>query len=115
MEIIGRIIQTLPVKSGVSKNTGNTWMTAGYVLQTEGGQYDRKLMFEVFGQENISRLGIKDGKLYKVFFNLESREYNGNWYTQVRAYDAREFVAGDDGATNTNKSEEPTKEDDLPY
>ena len=51
MEIVGKIIQVLPVQEGVGKN-GNPWKVQGYVLETQE-QYPRKVQFEIFGEDRI--------------------------------------------------------------
>ena len=84
MELRGKIIQILPEKSGVTKS-GNPWRVQPYVLETVE-QYPRKVYFEVFGDERIKNINVKVGDEVVVSFDIESREYNGSWYTVVRAW-----------------------------
>ena len=51
MDIVGKIIQVLPVQEGISK-TGNPWKVQSYVLETQE-QYPRKVCFEIFGEDRI--------------------------------------------------------------
>ena len=84
MEIVGKIIQVLPLQEGVSK-TGNPWKVQSYVLETQE-QYPRKVCFEIFGEDRINNNKCNIDDLVTVSFDIESREFNGRWYTSVRAW-----------------------------
>ena len=84
MEIVGKIIQVLPLQEGVSK-TGNPWKVQSYVLETQE-QYPRKVCFEIFGEERIKNNPCNIDDLVTVSFDIESREFNGRWYTSIRAW-----------------------------
>lgn len=86
MEIEGKIIQELPMQSGTSK-AGNPWKKREWVLETFGS-YPRKVKFHVFGDRSDT-IGIEVGNSYALSFDLESREFNGRWYTDVSVYQAR--------------------------
>ncbi|MDE6399625.1 MAG: DUF3127 domain-containing protein [Muribaculaceae bacterium] len=89
MEIEGRIIQDLPLQSGTSK-AGNPWKKKEWVLETFGN-YPRKVKFHVFG-DRVDNIRLELGRDYVLSFDLESREFNGRWYTDVNVYAARDFV-----------------------
>ena len=91
MEIEGTIVQILEKRSGISKSTGNPWMSQGYVLMTNEF-HSKKIAFEVTGEDRIRRFGLQVGSYVKVFCEVESREYEGKWYTSVKAWDARGVV-----------------------
>ena len=84
MEIVGKIIQVLPLQEGVSK-TGNPWKVQSYVLETQE-QYPRKVCFEIFGEDKIKNNPCNIDDLVTVSFDIESREFNGRWYTSIRAW-----------------------------
>ncbi len=84
MEISGKIISVLPLQQGTSK-AGNPWQSQSYVLETQE-QYPRKVCFEIFGEERIKNNACQIDDLVTVSFDLESREFNGRWYTSVRAW-----------------------------
>ena len=85
MEIKGRIIQVLPAQGGVSK-AGNEWKKQDYVLETMDVQYPKKVCFNIFGADRIEQYKVGVGDEVVVSFDLESREFNGRWYTDVRAW-----------------------------
>jgi len=90
MEIKGRIIQVLPLQQGTSK-AGNPWKKQEYVLETQDN-YPRKVKFDFFGDRaDQYRLNVGDDVV--VSFDLESREFNGRWYTDVRAWKSESAAA----------------------
>ena len=84
MEVVGKIIQVLPIQEGVGRN-GNPWKVQPYVLETLD-QYPRKVHFEVFGEDRIKQNPCDIDQLVTVSFDIESREFNGRWYTSIRAW-----------------------------
>lgn len=85
MTIEGKIIQVLPLQGGVSKTSGKEWALQAYVLETLEN-YPKKVHFEVFGDDHIKAnpCGVDD--IVSVDFDIESREFNGRWYTSIRAW-----------------------------
>lgn len=84
MELIGKIIQILPLQEGVSK-AGNPWKKQEYILEPLGTQYPRKVCFNLFG-DNVDKFPMQVGQDVTVSIDIESREFNGRWYTDVRAW-----------------------------
>ena len=84
MEVVGKIIQVLPAQEGIGRN-GNPWKVQPYVLETLD-QYPRKVHFEVFGEDRIKQNPCDIDQLVTVSFDIESREFNGRWYTSIRAW-----------------------------
>ena len=84
MEIIGKLIQKLPMQSGISK-TGNSWQKQEFVIETME-QFPRKICANLWGDKTavLEVLNIDDKVV--MSFDLESREFNGKWYTDVKAW-----------------------------
>ena len=91
MEISGKIIQVLPEQGGVSKTSGKEWKLQAYVLETQE-QYPRKVHFEVFGEDRIKANPCQLDDVVTVSFDIESREFNGRWYTSIRAWKIQQGV-----------------------
>lgn len=85
MEITGKIIQVLPLQSGVSKTSGKEWTSQAYVLETQE-QYPKKVHFELFGEDRVKANQCKLDDVVTVSFDIESHEFNGRWYTSIRAW-----------------------------
>ena len=79
MEIQGKITHILPNREGNGQKGAYT--VYNYVLETSG-QYPKPLAFEVFNTDH----GLSVGDTITAQVNLESREYNGKYYTSVKAY-----------------------------
>ena len=105
MDISGKIIQKLPLQTGVSKNSGNPWQVQSYVLETQE-QYPRKVCFEIFGEQRIKDNPCEIDDLVTVSFDLESREFNGRWYTSVRAWKVQQGIV--DAAQPATPAAAPT-------
>ena len=89
MEISGKIIELLPEKSGQSAN--GEWRKQEFILETEA-QYPKKICFMVWG-DKIDEFNIQQGESLEVSIDVESREYNGRWYTDVKAWKVSRQVA----------------------
>ena len=85
MEITGKIIAVLPANSGTSARTGNPWMSQEYVIEVPG-QYPKKCVFRIFGEDRIKQFNIQQGEDLTVSFDIDAHEYNGRWFNQIRAF-----------------------------
>jgi len=84
MEVEGTIIQILPLVSGQSARTGNIWRKQEFLLETIA-QYPKKIFMSLMG-EKIDQFPLREGERVRVSVDLESREYNGRWYSDIRAW-----------------------------
>lgn len=86
MEIVGKCIQLLDEQVYQSKRVGGgSVVKNGFVIDT-GGQYAKRVCFVVFGREKFVGMGIEVGKSYGVSFDVESREWQGRWFTECLAW-----------------------------
>ena len=85
MEITGKIIAVLAAQGGVSQRTGNPWKSQDYVIETHD-QYPKRCCFRVFGEEKINQFNIQLGEEMTVSFDIDSHEYQGRWFNDVRAW-----------------------------
>ena len=84
MEITGKIIAVLPEQGGISK-AGNEWKKKEYVLETHD-QYPKKICFQIFGADRIAQAAIQPGEELTVSFDIDSREWQGRWFTSINAW-----------------------------
>jgi len=85
MDLTGKVIAILQANSGVSARTGNPWMSQEYVIEVPG-QYPRKMLFRIFGEDRIKQFNIQPGEEITVQFDIDAHEYNGRWFNEIRAY-----------------------------
>lgn len=85
MEVTGKIIVALPEVSGVSK-TGNAWKKRSYVLETLDN-YPTKIAFDFMG-DRADQYPLAVGDEVKLSFDIDSHEYNGRWFTNIRGWKA---------------------------
>ena len=132
MELSGKIVQILEKQTGAGKN--GTWEKQEFILETQG-QYPKKVCFNIWGAK-IAQFNIQNGEFINIGVDLESREYNGRWYTDVRAWKVerpgaagvggsapQQAVEGGDPFANTGQMEYPFASnsspsdgaDDLPF
>ena len=83
LTISGRIALILPLQTGTSK-AGKPWQKQSYVLET-GGQYPKKVCFSLFG-DKVDQFPLQVGQEVTVSIDVESREFNGRWYTEINAW-----------------------------
>lgn len=91
MEVTGKIIVALPEVGGTSQK-GNPWKKREYVLETQE-TYPRKVFFNFFG-DRVDQFPLQVGQVVKISFDIDSREYNGRWYVECRAWKAEDPNAG---------------------
>jgi len=84
MQIKGTLQQILKMESGVSK-AGKEWKKQDFVVVTNE-QFPKTVCFTLFGEKVSLINGIKEGLGIEVYFNLESREFNGKWYHNINAW-----------------------------
>ncbi len=121
LDVTGKLFKILPEVTGAGKN-GN-WVKQEFVIETME-QYPKKACFSVWGDKVASLKGIQLGDQIKISFNIESREYNERWYTDLRAWKI-ESSTGSGESTPAQKENFPgdvtsfTAEsgeaDDLPF
>ena len=85
MELTGKIIAVMAAQSGVSARTGNTWMSQEYVIEVPG-QYPRRCVFRLFGEDKIKQFNIQQGEDLTIQFDIDAHEYNGRWFNEIRAW-----------------------------
>lgn len=47
------------------------------------------MVFDVFGEERLTRFNIQLGQEVNVSFDIDAHEYNGRWFNNIRAFDVR--------------------------
>lgn len=122
MEIKGRIIAVMPIKTGTSQKDGKPWASQEYVIET-AEQYPKRMLFYLFGEDKINQYNLQIGSEVVVKFDINAREYNGRWYNDIRAWKVEpiqaqttaNFPAGADAIPAPTASEAPAPVENLPF
>ena len=84
MEITATYIRHSEVTEGTSAS-GNAWRKVNAIFETSG-DYPKTIAFSALNSTVERVLQLHSGRPYKVSFDLTSREYNGKWYTDAKAW-----------------------------
>lgn len=119
MELTAKLTQLLPLQTGTGKN-GQQWKKQDIIVETDG-TYPKKVCISVWG-DKINESVLKVGSMLKVSFDVESREYNGRWYTDVKAWKIETAGASKASSTDAGPIDQPYFEEgqmdskeDLPF
>ncbi len=82
MEIQGKVIDILNLQRGNGRN--GEWKKQDFIVETQD-QYPKKICISMWG-DKIDQFSLKPGEMVTVGVNIESREYNGKWYTDIKAW-----------------------------
>lgn len=97
MEINGKLMLLLPAQSGTGKN--GPWKKNDFVIET-ADKFPKKVCISAWNELSDQVEKIALGTELKISFDVSSREYNGRWYTDVKAWK----VAAESQATGLEKS-----------
>ncbi|MFN8349120.1 MAG: DUF3127 domain-containing protein [Spirosomataceae bacterium] len=122
MDIKGRVIQLLALQTGEGKN--GTWKKQDFIIETDG-QYPKKVCISAWG-DKINESALQIGNEVNISFDVESREYNGRWYTDLKAWkvEALGTIEPTHTPTSSGRSAAPTElspslkaqeDDNLPF
>lgn len=120
MQLTAKLVQVLPVQSGMGKN--GEWKRQSIIVETDG-MYPKKVCITIWG-DKVGDSMFQEGALLDISFDLESREFNGRWYTDVKAWKV-ELAGGAANNSGFSSNDDPTPAqpvdfggdsgDDLPF
>lgn len=85
MKIQGKLIEvTIPEE--ITMKNGQTLIKCLAILETED-KYPKKIAVSLQKAELVDAITSKKlGEMIEVDVNIESREWNGKWFTEVKAW-----------------------------
>ena len=120
--IEGKMLQVLEPQSGTS--TRGAWKKQDFILETTE-QYPKKICISCWNDKADELATYKPSDMMKVAVNIESREYNSRWYTDIKAWKIEAMGASSPvpsvAPETTNPSDDITgisfdsEEGDLPF
>lgn len=121
LELTCKLKQLLQEQTGNGKN--GPWVKQDFLVETLG-EYPKTICMSAWGDQVKSIQGINPGAIIKTSIRIESREYNGRWYTDVRPWKIQvEGGASSDqsaapsytAATPVEAMSNAPENDDLPF
>ncbi len=91
VQVQGKLIQIQQPVSGDGPN--GTWKRQDFIIETIS-QYPRKICFTV-NNDKVPTSDLQIGDELTVSLNIESREYNGRWMTNFRAWNIVKGFVGE--------------------
>lgn len=115
IQVKGKFIQKLPTESGEGRN--GRWEKQQFVIETDE-QFPKKICIMLWGDKVSMLEKVTEGDVLTVSVNIESREYNSRWYTDLKAW--RIEREADEGSSAAPMPVEPPADlglpdDDLPF
>lgn len=121
----GKILQKNQLQQGESSR--GPWKKQDFVIETTE-QYPKKVCISAWGEKVDELKSYNENTMVKVAVNIESREYNQKWYTDIKAWKI-EPLSSNSGTPTSNKSNSAVTEagdvlgisfdaddnDDLPF
>lgn len=100
MQLTATLVQILPLQTGAGKN--GPWKKQDIILESTTDKYPKKVCVSIWG-DKIDENQLKIGNQITVSFDVESREYNGRWYTDIKAWKI-ETANGQNSSNGSNSN-----------
>lgn len=79
-----RVHQLLPITNGQGSN--GEWRKQEVIFETLESNYPKKICIAFWNDKATEAQNLYHGEVAEVEYNVESREHNGHWYTEVKAW-----------------------------
>ena len=83
MELKGKLIQRLTPVTGTSSK--GEWTKQEIIIET-AETYPKKICVSFWKDQVIKIQAVPIGSELEILINVESREYNGKWFTEIKAW-----------------------------
>ncbi len=115
MQLTAKLTQLLPIQTGTGKN--GEWKKQDIIVETDG-QYPKNVCVSIWG-DKINEQQLTIGNTLTIDFYIESREFSGRWYTDLKAWKI-EVADQNNPSVNILDNIEPLdlsekKDDGLPF
>ena len=108
MDITGTVIQILPEQRFNGKN--GEVVKNQFVIE-HGGQYKKKAVFSVLGEDRWKQMNVVQGADVQVSFDIDAREWNGKFFGELMAWRVQNVNCQQQSAVTNGK---PAPQTDIP-
>ena len=112
MEIKGKVVSVL--KKEIGQSAKGEWQKQQIVIETDE-KFPKKICLMFWGDKVDLLKDVKEGGEVNAFINIESREYNSRWYTDVKVWKMDVESGGSDEPVKDEPSTGVVPDDDLPF
>lgn len=122
MDIIGTVIAILPEQRFNGKN--GEVVKNQFVIE-HGGQYKKKAVFGVLGEDKWKQMNVVQGADVQVSFDVDAREWNGKWFGELLAWRVQNVNGQQQASVSASQSPAPqpqvqqnnahTDDENLPF
>lgn len=102
-EIVGKLYKKFPAES-----KSPTFQTREFVLEFAEGNYPQLIKFQLTQDRCQLLENYEEGEEIKVHFDLNGREWQGKFFTNLTCWRIEKSAA--EGATSTSASEKPVQQ-----
>ena len=99
LTITGEITNVLDEETGTGRK--GPWRKQAFILKMPG-EYPKEVCVIQWG-DNIDKFPVQSGATITAHIDIQSREFNGRWYTDVKAWK----IEGTGGSAKSTKDDEP--------
>ena len=90
LTISGEVTNVLEEETGTGRN--GPWRKQAFILKTEG-EYPKEICVIQWG-DSIERFAVQAGEIITAHIDIQSREFKGRWFTDVKAWKIERKDAG---------------------
>jgi hypothetical protein len=118
MQITGTLVQKLEKINGKSQN--GEWQKQEFIISV-GDKYPKNVCLSTWNDKCDDLENIQIGDNVTAELEISSREYNGKWYTEVKAWkfqninQAPKVQENTQQSTQSNSYPKEDEIDDLPF
>lgn len=112
MRISGKITHVLPLESGESAK--GTWFKRTVVVEKKSDDKYKKSVAVTVWSDMAEKFNFVVGSEIDFEIDVESREYNGRWFTDVKAFRIN-TDSNNNSSSSAASSGEKVDDSDLPF
>jgi hypothetical protein len=115
LQLEGVVKELLPIQEGEGKN--GPWKKQNFIMEVPSGNFPRQICIVLWG-DRIDQYRLQVGDNITANIDIESREFNGRWYTDVKAWRIerkREEASGANTAQQPPQQPQPNAPEGDPF
>ncbi|WP_052044983.1 DUF3127 domain-containing protein [Prevotella amnii] len=117
IQVTGTITKILPKMEGVSAKTGKSWAKQEYVITEDGGnsQYPSSICFQIFGEEKISLMNLREGEHVCVHLDSTTNEWKEKVFNSINCWKVDRFATEQKGNAVMYANQQSPQQNDQPF